>query len=143
MPRIGSPANKLTKSEAMASLCSWLCGWSQNVEEEKLCTSDNDEQSSSLQPRRARVSTTNDSWWHDRTSSAQFTSRDSDVHLELAQQSPISTPPRRREPSQGSPDPRHMTTGQLRRLLAERGCVDVDERASRSALLQRLAETSV
>ena len=36
-----------------------------------------------------------------------------------------------------------MTTGQLRRLLAERGCVDVDERASRSALLQRLAETSV
>ena len=47
----------------MASLCAWLCGWSRNYEEEKLCTSDNYEQSS-LQPgsSRARVSTRNDSW---------------------------------------------------------------------------------
>ena len=123
----------------MASLCAWLCGWSPNYEEEKLCTSDNDEQSI-LQPGRARVSTRNDSWWSDRAASAQFTPRGGDAHLELE---PVSTPPRRREPSQGSPDPRHMTTGQLRRLLAERGAEVEDEHASRSGLLQRLAETSV
>ena len=120
-------------------LCCCCCCPARNApEDEKL--SEEDERAD-LRPKSSRVSRRNTSWWAEVTGLVAQP-RAANLDMGEADKGQYSSP-RRREPSCDAPvDPRHMTSGQLRRLLSERGFSGVGD-ASRSRLLDLVAESDV